>query len=177
MTNEDLNGRINKMAAWAASVDEKLKALTAVHSNHYSQAIDPVVEELNQHWQTYDNIPEKIKDKKLELIEVEMVLSQCKDEIAEIVDNTALTVAMEIGENGKMKFSNESMRKAAAAKQLRQHSKYNELTEQRRGIDRLILQAKAEIEYLENMMTEFSRRNRALTVRIEYATALINKGA
>lgn len=173
MTNEGLNARVDKMAAWATEVNKKLESLSIAHSNHHRQTVDPVVGELNDHWQTYDNIPGKIKDKRFELIDLEMAAKQCKEAVDDIADNTALNISMEVNDEGKLTYSNESMRKAAAAKRLRINPEYAAAIEQQRGADRLALQCKVEIEYLENMMSEFSRRNRALVSRIEYATALI----
>lgn len=173
MTNENINVRVEKMAAWAIEVNKKLDYLAASHNGHHHQTVDPVVNELNEHWRTYDNIPEKIRDKKMELIDLELAAQQCKDEVDAIADNTALNVSMEINKDGKLVYSNDTTRKAAAAKELRNHTGYKLATERQQAADRMVRQVKVEIEYLESMMSEFSRRNRALVARIEYATALI----
>ena len=174
--NETINGRIEKMAAWAKEVNSKLASLENGLRDYHQRAIDPVANEITEIWNSYDNLPAKIQQLKFDLIELEMAATNCKENVTAIEDETGLNVAMQINDKGKLIYSNEMARKAAIRDMLRKNEVYSDVTQKCRSAEQQIRRCKAEIEYHENKMSEFGRRNRALVARIEYATAIIKGG-
>ena len=176
MTNNNsidkLSARIDKMAEWAKTVEARLK-----EANHAQRAEIEDVDygaELAELARKHVGELDDIRSQRESIIATELNIAQLQDTISAFEDNALIEVSMEIGENGKPIYSNESQRKAAVKSRLALESKYAEAVENLRINQASIAKSKAEIEYLEAQQKNYHYQLRALMARIENQTARIN---
>lgn len=171
VTLESLQARLDKMATWAAQVEQGMRAIR----DFQAQASDAnLSQEIADMWKRYISPVHEIREHQKSLVAQDVELAGLNDEIDIIESQAFLDVTMEINGDGKAKYTNDASRKAAVTIALSTHEAYHELVDRRRLIQAQIANTKADIAYSEGLIKEFCNRNRALVARIEFDAAVIN---
>jgi hypothetical protein len=168
--NDPVEVRIEKMATWAAGVQEQLDDLTAamvVSTEEHADGIAFQLAELLEGRKDHQRDYLTALDTKSQL----SIPSTLDDEIERIEAEAMLEVSCALDDDGKVLYKNDSMRKAAITIALDANEKYKALVAEKREQKLDLAQARAVLETLDREAKEYGRAVDILTARLNNLTA------
>lgn len=166
-------GRIDKMSEWAAGVSKQLKELESKILPTFEQC-DRISLELSGLYEQYQDIGASLQDCDITIAKLAHKIADIDGEIEVLEASALIEISCEMTENGKLKYSNDSLRKAAVKVYLNKKEDYGEKIEAKRKAEHEMTMGKATAKSLENSLSEYRNRVRTLTAILSNLTARIN---
>lgn len=173
ITAAGLKARVDKMGLWAAGVERDIADLR-VRIAPTVEHCDKIASELADLYAQYSDIRSLIQVSDEHISSCAHAIADADDEIAAIEAETMLDVSSKYGPDNKPLYSSEGVRKAAVIVELRKNKNYIEAMNRKRNVEREIATEKALRGSLDNALSEYRNRTRALVAILDNFTARIS---
>jgi hypothetical protein len=173
MTEKSNAARIERMREWADGVENTLTELRqglVITTTSGSDAISARLGDL------LDGRQKRGDDYHAGLVqrgELKVSIAEIKENIDVLEAKAMLDVSFEIGEKDKLKYSNDTLRKAAVVMQLDDNQVYETLREQKHEAERELARVGAMLEVFASETSDYNRAVDVLTAQLNNLTARV----
>jgi chromosome segregation ATPase len=175
VTPEEINSRVNKMAAWATETTKTIKDLQGRLLPSLDEA-DRIAAELGDLSASVSGVQGDLDEATGQLLDVQAAKRPIEEQLDQSEARLVLNVFSEVNDDGKLAYTKTGPDGKAALVLAKKHDpEYQEASKALRELERKELQYKALIESEERALSEYRQRNRALIARLEYFTARLRQ--
>ncbi len=167
----DTNERLNKMAIWARGIEAQLAEVREALAAGPAAEADQIAAELGEliaarRAATGDRHSGLVEDRGLALD-----IKALEDDIATAEAEVYLEVSLEVGDDGKPRYSSDSKRNAAVRVRLAKSEEYQALVAKKRELEHQRVLVRAMLETMDAEASEARRAIDALVARLNNLTA------